>query len=107
VVSKGIVLVAGAGGLVGRATTDQYLSESGWDVIGLSRRPPQPQTGAAHVAVDLTDAAACGARLGEIRGVTHIVYGALFEKRDFDGRLAGSRSDCDQPLDADEPPRRG
>jgi nucleoside-diphosphate-sugar epimerase len=60
VVSKGIVLVAGAGGLVGRATIDQYLSESGWDVIGLSRRPPQPQTGAAHVAVDLTDAAACG-----------------------------------------------
>jgi nucleoside-diphosphate-sugar epimerase len=47
VVSKGIVLVAGAGGLVGRTTTDQYLSESGWDVIGLSRRPPQPQTGAA------------------------------------------------------------
>jgi nucleoside-diphosphate-sugar epimerase len=83
VVSKGIVLVAGAGGLVGRATIDQYLSESGWDVIGLSRRPPQPQTGAAHVAVDLTDAAACGARLGEIRGVTHIVYGALFEKPDL------------------------
>jgi nucleoside-diphosphate-sugar epimerase len=66
VVSKEIVLVAGAGGLVGRATIDQYFSESGSDVIGLSRRPPQPQTGAAHVPVDLTDAAACGARLGEI-----------------------------------------
>ena len=79
--SKGIVLVAGAGGLVGRATIDQYVSEGAWNVIGVSRRPPQPKTGAVHVAVDLTDAAACNAQLGDIRGVTHIVYGALFEKR--------------------------
>ncbi len=78
-VSKGIVLVAGAGGLVGRATIDQYLSE-GFDVVALSRRPPEPPTGAAHIAVDLADAVACHARLGELRSVTHIVYAALFEK---------------------------
>jgi nucleoside-diphosphate-sugar epimerase len=83
VASKGIVLVAGAGGLVGRATIDQYFSEGEWDVIGLSRRLPQPRTGAVHVAVDLSDAAACNARLGDIRGVTHILYGALFEKADL------------------------
>ena len=78
--SKGIVLVAGAGGLVGRATVDQYLSEGGWEAVALSRRPPAPPTGAAHLAVDLTDAVACRARLGEIRGVARIVYAALFEK---------------------------
>jgi nucleoside-diphosphate-sugar epimerase len=80
VASKGTVLVAGAGGLVGRAAIEHYLSEGGWDVIALSRRAPQPATGAAHIAVDLTDAEACRARLGDISGVAQIVYAALFEK---------------------------
>ncbi len=78
--SKGTVLVAGAGGLVGRATIDQYRAEGGWEVLALSRKPPEPPTGAAHLAVDLTDREACSAQLDEIRGVTHIVYAALFEK---------------------------
>jgi nucleoside-diphosphate-sugar epimerase len=85
VASKGTVFVAGAGGLVGRATIDHYRSEGGWEVVALSRRPPQPPTGATHLAMDLTDPTACGARLGEIRGVTHIVYAALFEKPDLTG----------------------
>ena len=33
--SKGTVLVAGAGGLVGRATIDRYLAEGGWEVVAL------------------------------------------------------------------------
>ena len=53
--SKGTVLVAGAGGLVGRATIDQYRAEGGWDVVALSRRAPEPPTGAAHLAVDLAN----------------------------------------------------
>ncbi len=81
--NKGRVLVAGAGGLVGRAAIDHYRSEGGWDILALSRRAPEPPTGAAHLAVDLTDAAACRAALGEISGVTHIVYAALFEKPDL------------------------
>jgi nucleoside-diphosphate-sugar epimerase len=88
VTSKGTVLVAGAGGLVGRAAIDQYRSEGGWDVVALSRRAPEPPTGAAHLAVDLMDVEACRARLGELRGVSHIVYAALFEKPDLtDGWL--------------------
>jgi nucleoside-diphosphate-sugar epimerase len=83
VANKGRVLVAGAGGLVGRAAIDHYRSEGGWDILALSRRAPEPPTGAAHLAVDLTDAAACRAALGEISGVTHIVYAALFEKPDL------------------------
>jgi len=81
--SNGTVLIAGAGGLVGRAVIDQYLGEGGWDVIGLSRRDPAPSTGASHVVVDLADAASCQARLGPLRGITHVVYAALFEKPDL------------------------
>jgi nucleoside-diphosphate-sugar epimerase len=81
--SKGVVLIAGAGGLVGRATIEQYLARGGWDVIALSRRAPEPATGAAHVSVDLTDVQSCRTQLGSLRGVTHIVYAALFEKSDL------------------------
>jgi len=80
---KGTVLVAGAGGLVGRAVIDHFLGERDFDVIALSRTPPSPATGARHIGVDLTDAAACRAKLGEIRNLTHIVYAALFEKADL------------------------
>lgn len=81
--SRGTVLIAGAGGLVGRATIDQYRAQGGWDVVALSRRAPEPATGVAHVAVDFADAASCQARLSELRGVTHIIYAALFEKPDL------------------------
>ena len=77
--TKGTVLVAGAGGLVGRAVIDHHLG-AGWDVLGLSRRAPDPATGACHIALDLTDAAACRAALAPLSAVTHLVYAALYEK---------------------------
>ncbi|MGC8525444.1 MAG: SDR family oxidoreductase [Acidibrevibacterium sp.] len=81
--SERTVLVAGAGGLVGRAVIEHYLARGNVDVIALSRHPPIPHTGARFIAVDLTDAAGCAARLGDLTGVTHIVYAALYEKPDL------------------------
>lgn len=80
--AKGTVLIAGAGGLVGRAAIDRYL-EDGWEVLALSRRAPEAVAGVSHLSVDLADAEACRARLGEVRNVTHVVYAALFEKPDL------------------------
>jgi nucleoside-diphosphate-sugar epimerase len=111
--AKGRVLIAGAGGLIGRATIDRYLGEGGWDVIALSRRAPEPATGAVHIAVDLTDMASCRARLGELRGVTHIVYAALFEKADLTGgwldadQIATNLSMLTNLMDAVEPSNPG
>lgn len=111
--AKGTVLVAGAGGLVGRAAIEQYLSEGGWDVVALSRRAPDPPTGAAHLAVDLADPQACRARLGEVRGVTHVVYAALFEKPDLTAgwleadQIAVNRAMLENLLDAIEPGNPG
>lgn len=81
--AKGTVLVAGAGGLIGRAVIAHYLAQGGWEVLALSRRAPAPETGATHIAVDLADPASCAARLGVLGNVTHIVYAALFEKPDL------------------------
>lgn len=78
----GTVLVAGALGIVGRATVAHYLG-SGWDVIGLSRRAPAVGTPGRFLSVDLTNAGDCREKLGGLRGISHIVYAALFEKPDL------------------------
>ncbi|MBL8772370.1 MAG: NAD-dependent epimerase/dehydratase family protein [Phenylobacterium sp.] len=83
------VLVAGATGLVGEAAVARFAA-AGWNVIAVSRRTPEPTVAASvrHIAVDLTDPAACRAALGGLGEVTHLVYAALYEKP---GLLAGWR----------------
>jgi nucleoside-diphosphate-sugar epimerase len=85
----GKVLVAGATGLVGEAAVAQFAA-SGWDVIAVSRRAPEPVSAGSfrHLAVDLTDAAACREAFGALADVSHVVYAALFEKP---GLIAGWR----------------
>jgi nucleoside-diphosphate-sugar epimerase len=75
----GRVLIAGALGLVGRAVLDHYEA-LGWEVVALSRRPPEFETKARFLSVDLTDAGDCRAKLAPLRDITHVVYCALFEK---------------------------
>ncbi len=109
---NGTVLVAGASGLVGRAVIEHYLS-AGWEVIALSRRPPEPATGAIHLAVDLADAAQCRARLAEVRTLTHVVYAALYETPDLTGgwldddQIAINLAMLTNLLDAVEPQNPG
>ena len=83
------VLIAGATGLVGEAAVAQFAA-AGWDVIGVSRRTPEPVAKGSfrHLAVDLTDAAACREAFGGLSQVTHVVYAALYEKP---GLVAGWR----------------
>lgn len=75
----GTVLVAGASGLVGSAALRRFASLPGWDVVGVSRRPPQQVEGATFVPLDLADAAACASVAAQFRNVTHLVYAALHE----------------------------
>lgn len=69
------VLIAGATGLVGYAALKHFGSRA----IALSRRVPPDLHGARHMAVDLTDAAACVDASKSWHDVTHLVYAALFE----------------------------
>lgn len=83
------VLVAGASGLVGAGAVEQFAA-AGLDVIAVSRRAPEPVAAGSfrHVAVDLTDPAACREAFGAMGEVTHVVYAALYEKP---GLIAGWR----------------
>ena len=80
------VLIAGATGLVGYAA----LKHFGPHAIALSRRVPPDLHGARHMAVDLTDAAACRDASSSWRNATHLVYAALFE---LPGLVDGWRDD--------------
>ena len=83
----GTVLIAGASGLVGSAAALEFL-HAGWQVIALSRRVPEllADTRVKHLALDLTDAAACRAATATLTNVTHVVYTAVFE---LPGLIAG------------------
>lgn len=73
-----VVLVAGAGGVIGRHVADEYLRR-GTPVRGLSRRPV---TGARweHLPVDLLDREAARTGLDGARDTTHLVFGAYIER---------------------------
>ncbi|MDR3529991.1 MAG: SDR family oxidoreductase [Rhodopila sp.] len=83
------VLVAGATGLVGYAALKHFVDAPDTEVIALSRRPP-PGIAARHIALDLTDAAACREAAETLGDVTHLVYAALFE---LPGLVEGWRND--------------
>ncbi len=73
------VLIAGALGLVGRAALEEYESR-GVEIVALARRRPDFPTRARFLSVDLADREQTLATLGALRGVTRVVYAALFEK---------------------------
>lgn len=69
----GTALVAGAAGIIGDALM-RDLSEEGWTVRGLSRRP---LSGHASIQADLTDREATAAALRGAADTTHVFYAAL------------------------------
>jgi nucleoside-diphosphate-sugar epimerase len=77
------LLVAGASGLVGSAVLRHFRTLPGWQVVGVSRRRPPGMDEVPILSVDLTDAARCAEVFGALRGVTHVVYAALYEKEDL------------------------
>ena len=76
-------LVAGALGVTGRELVQHLMSLGDWDVIGLSRRNPEFQTGAKFLSVNLLNRPEVEAQLSEIDDVTHVFYAALQPAVDF------------------------
>jgi nucleoside-diphosphate-sugar epimerase len=65
-------LVVGVSGISGYNTA-QHLVRQGWEVAGISRRPPEGLDGVTHISVDITDAEAVGQALAD-RSFTHVFY---------------------------------
>jgi nucleoside-diphosphate-sugar epimerase len=81
-------LVAGALGVSGRALVNYLVSLRDWEVLGLSRRSPEFQSPARHVAVDLLKKSEVDACAGTLGDVTHIFFTALYWGSNFFDEVA-------------------
>ena len=85
------LLVVGASGVIGSAVVEHASRLPDWQVLALSRRPPdlEPEARYRRLAVDLTHPARCEEALRPLRArVTHVVYAAVSEAS---GLVAGWR----------------
>jgi nucleoside-diphosphate-sugar epimerase len=73
-------LIAGATGAASKRLIEVLLDDN-WQVIGLSRHPPETPTvpRLSYVRADLLDQESCARALGAAKGVTHLFYTARAE----------------------------
>ncbi len=74
------VMIAGANGVIGRAAAQHFVTQPDTTVIALSRRTEGHVEGVRPISVDLLDPASIRDRLGDISGITHLIFAAYLEK---------------------------
>jgi nucleoside-diphosphate-sugar epimerase len=97
-----IALVAGAGGIIGRAVV-QHLAETGWRVLALGRPDVQGEepAGVKRIGADLLDASATRAAIAHAApGVTHLFYAALAPRPSLADEAAANGAMLANLLDA-------
>jgi nucleoside-diphosphate-sugar epimerase len=67
-------VILGGTGMVGANMAQLLDRAGGWDVTIVSRRPPQFETRARHVACDMSDPDDCADKLGRLTGVSHLFW---------------------------------
>jgi len=65
--SEKTAIIFGVTGIAGRAIAERLLSDGKWQVIGVSRTPPEDLPGIEHISVDLVDGAATRDALEGVR----------------------------------------
>lgn len=75
--AKKKAVVVGALGVIGRKLVEHLGTLGDWEIVGLSRRAPDFDSGARFISVDLLDRADAEAKLGGLDDVTHIFYAAF------------------------------
>ena len=73
-------LVIGATGVIGRTLLRHLDGLDDWNTVAVSRRAPDFETAARHVAADLSDPADARAKLGRLNDVTHVFYAAYVDR---------------------------
>ena len=71
-----VALVFGASGIIGRGFLKHLDGLNDWDIIGVMRSPPDFETRAEHLSIDLTDRGASLSALKNLPQVTHAFYTA-------------------------------
>ena len=73
---KKTALIAGTTGVVGRALLEHLETDTDWDIVALSRRPPDFPTRARFISVDLANRSDAAAKLADLRNISHVFYAA-------------------------------
>lgn len=98
--AKQKALVVGASGLVGGNFLSYLEDKPDWDIVTLSRRPPETATRAGHLSVDLRDAAQCAAAAPGLADVTHVFFCARSLENDYVIKVDPNREIVENLLDA-------
>ncbi len=69
-----VALILGGTGMVGANMAQLLDRKADWDVVLVSRQPPQFKTRARHISCDLGDPQECQRHLGALTKVTHIFF---------------------------------
>jgi nucleoside-diphosphate-sugar epimerase len=69
-----IAVILGGTGMVGANMAQLLDQKGGWDVTIVSRRQPDFETRARHVACDMSNPADCETQLGKLTQATHIFW---------------------------------
>jgi nucleoside-diphosphate-sugar epimerase len=78
--AKKAVLVAGAQGVIGRTAAEHFSKEADATIYGVSRRPVVGLENVQPISVDLMNSEDTRKKLGVLKDVTHVVFGAYVEK---------------------------
>jgi nucleoside-diphosphate-sugar epimerase len=70
-------VVVGALGVIGRYIVERLLQNNDWSAVGLSRRAAANRPRYRHLCVDLLDARATAAVLGQLSEATNVFYAAF------------------------------
>src|SRR5258708_9452089 len=74
------VLIAGALGVTGRAVAEHFSKEAEIKVYGISRRHIEGLENVQPISADLMNHEDTRKKLGGLKDVTHVVFGAYVEK---------------------------
>jgi nucleoside-diphosphate-sugar epimerase len=78
--ARKVVLVAGAQGVIGRAAAEHFSKEADTTVYAVSRRPIEGLDNVNAISANLLDSVDTDKKLGALKDVTHVVFGAYVEK---------------------------
>ena len=77
---KQVGLIAGAGGIVGRALMEELETRGDWETIGLSRRSVDTLPAGQQVRADLMDKGSLAAVREQLKQVTHVFFTAYSQR---------------------------
>jgi len=101
-----VAVIAGATGAAAKRLVEVLLADPAWEVVGLSRRPPDlKRERLSFMACDLTDPASTRAALARCPGATHLFYTARAQFSDATvgvEDVAGNRAMLQHLLDGAE-----